>query len=123
MPILKTEVIAEIELDVRLRESLLTTFKAYQALKIQRDAIDVEMANHKRTLQAVRESQGMDTLEVAGFTVKCVKGTYRKLNKIRLLQLGCALAWLNEAMEVKPKKPYELVLCPGESRVTQEEQE
>lgn len=118
MPSLTTTVTTttDVELSPKVKRQLLTELNAYQALKVEVDALYDAMEEHKTTIRELRETTGEKTISLNGFTCTNVAGTQKKLNKKKLLLLGCSMAWLNEATEEKPKKAYELVTCPGEKK-------
>lgn len=100
---------------VELSPKLLATVHA-KALAIQRAQADMaalkdKIADYKSDIEAAFIEAGeanalMDGVEVNGIPVKMVCGTTSKLNKKRLVELGCSPAWLEEATEVVPKKAY-----------------
>jgi len=110
-----TTVTQEVILKPSVRRRLLVEFKAYQALKAQVDALEEKMNAHKAAAGLLREGTDQKSLSLDGFKITKVTGTTKKLDKNKLCELGCALAWIEEATTEKPKKPYELITCPGET--------
>ncbi len=104
----------EIKLSVSIRRKLLTELHAFQELKAQRDAIDGALEMHKATIGRLRESTGETSLELEGFKITHVSPTRSTLDKKKLVELGCALAWIEEATVTKPTKQFDKVTCPGE---------
>ncbi len=104
----------EIKLSVSIRRKLLTELQAFQELKTQRDAIQSAMDMHKATVARLRESTGEKSIQIDGFISTHVTGETSKLDKKKLVELGCALAWIEEATTTKPKKAFEKITCPGE---------
>lgn len=104
----------EITLKPTTKRKLLTELKAYAALKKQQDEIDESMSVHKATIGELRESTGEDAIALDGFKVSLVSPVRKVLNHKKLIELGCAVAWIEEATESKPSKSYEKVSCPGE---------
>lgn len=104
----------EIVLKPTVRRKLLTELKAYAALKADMDALKHAMDKKKATIGAIREETGEDSIELEGFKVSLVAPVRSVLNKQRLISLGCAAAWLEEATETKPARAYTKVTVPGE---------
>lgn len=104
----------EITLKPSIKHKLTTALKKYQALKGHMDALKDQLETCKDTIETVRETVGERSFAVNGFKITRVTGTQRTLNKQKLVELGCALAWLEEATEEKPKKAHTKVTCPGE---------
>jgi hypothetical protein len=98
-----------------VRRRLMIELKGYQADKAAEKAAKARVDKRKGKIGAIREEIGEDSIEIEGFKVTQVRGTTTKINEAKLVELGCALAWIEEAKETKPKKPYEKVTLPGES--------
>lgn len=96
-----------------LRRRLLSELRAYADLKAQIDALKEAADNHKEACRTIREEIGEESLALEGFKLKNVVGTHVVLNEQKLIALGCAAAWLQEAKESRPKKAYELISVPG----------
>lgn len=94
----------------KLKEEL----KGYAALKAKLDDLKTKMDVAKERIGELRESTGEDKLTVDGFSLALVQPVRKVLNHQKLIELGCAVAWIEEATENKPTKPYEKVTCPGE---------
>lgn len=109
-----TTTTAEVEISPALRRKLLAKLDTYADLARQRKALKVEMAKMTGEIGAIRESTGETSIDVNGFKITKVSGTQKKLNKKKLVELGCALAWIEEATEEKPKRAYEKITCPGD---------
>ncbi len=118
MPKLSTSVTATTTTVVKLKPTvkrmLLTELKAYQALAAQLATIKHAMDVRKGKIGTLRESTGEDSISLDGFKVTRVTGTHSTLDKKKLVELGCAMAWIEEATTTKPKKAYEKVTCPGD---------
>ena len=104
----------EVKLQPSVRRRLLTELKTYAALKAQMDALKSAIDKRKGIIGGIREEAGVDSLSLEGFKITQVTGTTSKLNKQKLVELGCALAWIDEATEIRPKKSYEKISVPGE---------
>ncbi len=111
-PALTTTVTAEVVIEPRIKRQLLTELRAYQALKTQIDTLTAQMDTRKAAVSAIREQIGEEKLAVDGYKVSHIQGTYEVLDKKKLVQLGCAMAWIEEATELKPKKAYDKISCP-----------
>lgn len=108
-----TTVTKEVKLDARLKRRLLTEFRTYAELKQQADALKAAMDKHKDSIAKLREETGEMSISLEGFKTSRVQPTRSVLNKKKLVELGCAVAWIEEATETKPTKAYEKVTVPG----------
>lgn len=79
---------------------------AYQRAKAERD---VKIAD----IEELRERLGETSFKFEGTTITRVGGTTKSLDKKKLVQLGCAMAWLEEATTEKPKKSHTKVTLAG----------
>lgn len=93
-------------------QNLRLKLKTYAALKKTLDDTQAKMDAAKAEIGELRESTGEDTLSVDGFSLALVQPVRRVLNHEKLVALGCAVAWIEEATENKPSTPYEKVTCP-----------
>ena len=92
---------------------MLTELRTYGALKEQRDAIDAAMNKHKEAIGQLRESTGENSIAIDGFKISLVMPVRKVLSHAKLIELGCAAAWIEEATESKPTRPYEKITVPG----------
>jgi len=101
---------------VKIKPATLTTLrtelKAYAGLKAQLDAIQEKLDAKKEVIGELRESTGEDQLTIDGFSLALVQPVRKVLNQEKLIALGCAVAWIEEATENKPTAPYEKITCP-----------
>ena len=104
----------EVKLAPKVKQKLLTKFKAYQELREQQKAIKAEMKKLAGEIGSVRSEAGVTTIELDGFKDTEVRGYTKKLDHEKLVELGCALAWIKEATTESPKRPYEKITCPGD---------
>ena len=104
----------ELVIEPRLKRQLLLRLKTYQALKGQIDALTAKMDAEKAAVAVIREQVGEDKLACDGYKVSRIQGTYEVLDKKKLVELGCAMAWIQEATELRPKKEHIRISCPGE---------
>lgn len=109
-----TTVTRTVELKPTVRRKLLTELQAYHDLKERRDAIEAAMDEHKANIGSIREATGEKAILLEGFKITRVEPTRKTLNHAKLIELGCAAAWIEEATESKPTKAYDKVTCPGE---------
>ena len=111
-----------VELKPRVRAELKAAFLAYQSTQQQIKLLEGKLADIKASIGEIREESGAVALELDGFKVQLIAGTRKQLNHKRLIALGCAKAWIDEATEEVPTKPYEKVSLPGaKARSTEEE--
>jgi hypothetical protein len=108
-----TTVTQVVKIKPKTLQKLRAGLQVYANLKAQRDLIDGQMTALKGEIGELRESTGEDKLAVDGFSLALVQPVRKELNKAKLISLGCAAAWIEEATENKPTKPYEKITCPG----------
>ena len=104
----------ELKIAPRLKAKTLQTLKSYQETKQMIKVLETTLKKDNKALTATLEKLGESSVELDGFKVSRVTGTYEKLNEQKLVELGCAIAWIREATENKPKKPYTLISCPSD---------
>lgn len=107
-----TTVTKEITIKPKTMLALRTKLKTYAGLKKQLDDIQEKMDTAKGEIGELRESTGEDALSIDGFSLALVQPVRKVLNHQKLLELGCAVAWIEEATENHPTKPYEKISCP-----------
>lgn len=93
-------------------QALKTELRAYAGLKATLDATQAKLDASKATIGELRESTGEDKLSIDGFNLALVQPVRKVLNHQKLIALGCAVAWIEEATENVPSTPYEKVSCP-----------
>lgn len=96
----------------KVLQALKTELKAYAGLKAQLDALQEKMDAKKEVIGELRESTGEDQLSIDGFSLALVQPVRKVLNHEKLIALGCAVAWIEQATENKPTAPYEKITCP-----------
>lgn len=111
----------EVALEPRVRQQLIKEFRLYATQKAIKEAAEQEMDAIKGRLATVRDELGEMSVGVEGFKTTLVAPVRSKLNINKLVTLGCALAWVKEATEIRPGRMYEKVTCPGERPVREEE--
>ena len=118
MPVLSTTATTTTTHEVKLRPTvkrkLLTELRSYAALKSQLDTLKHAMDKIKDTVQHIREETGEPALALDGFKITHVCPQRSTLDHKKLIELGCAAAWITEATVTKPTKDYERISCPGE---------
>lgn len=107
-----TTVTHEVKIKPKTLAALRLKLRTYAGLKAQLDAIQERMDAAKAEIGELRESTGEDTLSIDGFSLALVQPVRKVLNHEKLIALGCAVAWLEEATENVPTKPYEKVSLP-----------
>ncbi len=100
-----------------LKRRTMQTLRVYNELKREREALDTEMDKCKVILGETLATLGETAIELEGYKLTTVTGTYKKLNEQKLVELGCAIAWIREATEEHPKKSYTKISCPGEKSI------
>lgn len=114
-----TSVRTEVKLEPKARTMALQRAEEHAKLaKVIKDAT----ARQKRIRKEVEEifvkaKQGKalaNGVELDGFKFKMVCGTSKRLNKEKLVELGCDPDWIAEATDESPNEPYVKVTAPGE---------
>ncbi len=123
MPSLTTTVEPTVELTPRQQVELRGAFQQYQHLKQRVEEAQAKLDAMKAMLGRFREKIGEESVGLDGFKVTLVQGTSSRLNKKKLRLVGVTQAQIDMATTTSPKKPYELVTCPGEKTQTYEEEE
>jgi hypothetical protein len=123
MPSTELNVEQEPELSPKVRNELTQKFIAYAGLKQRIKELEEQLDEKKGEIAAIREREGVITLALNGFRTTLVGGTRKKLNKKKLIALGCAAAWIEMATEERPTKEYEKITLPGEKDSSREEEE
>ncbi len=116
MPSLTTTVEPTVELTPRQQQELRIAFQTYQHLKETLDNAVINLNHQKAVLGRIREKIGEESVGLDGFKVTLVQGTSSRLNKKKLRLVGVTQAQIDMATTTSPKKPYELVTCPGEQK-------
>jgi len=110
----EVKTVKTLKLKPLLTRKLRVEIKAYKAAqatyKTAKATRDKVLAN----IGALREEAGEKSFLFEGVRLTKVEGTSSKLDKKKLVELGCALAWIEEATVVTPKKAFEKVTLPGE---------
>jgi hypothetical protein len=106
----KTEVKLTTKQQNALRKKLAVFAEADVAFKAAKEERDVAIAD----IEDIREQLGETSFEFEGATVTRVGGDTSKLDKKKLVELGCALAWIEEATTTKPKKQHTRVTLGGD---------
>lgn len=109
-----TTATTKLVIEPKLKQRLKLDLVAYAELKALRDEIDEKLTERHMAIERCRGAIGEDTLAIDGFKVTRIYGTYESLNKKKLVELGCAMAWIEEATERRPKKAYNKISCPGD---------
>jgi hypothetical protein len=104
----------EVKLSPAVKRRLMMKLSSYAELAVQRKAIKASMKKIEAEVGTIRETTGETSIAVDGFKITKVGGTTKSLDKKKLVELGCALAWIEEATTEKPKRAYEKITCPGD---------
>lgn len=110
----KTEVKLTTKQQNALRKKLAVYTEAHAVYKAAKEERDVAIAD----VEDIREQLGETTFEFEGSTVTRVGGDTSKLDKKKLVELGCALAWIEEATTTKPKKQHTRITLGGDDEET-----
>lgn len=119
MPSLKAAVVAtattthEIKLSPQVKKKLLTAYRTYAELSLQKKAIKAAQAKLAKTVEDIQVDLGETHLEVDGFKSTIVAPVQRKLDKKLFVSLGGRLDLLEAASPGKPGKSYVKITAPG----------
>lgn len=106
----------EIVLEPRLQTKLRKQLKEYQLLALQLKDLKVKMDRKKASIRGLREQTDYPSITLDGFTSTNVQSYKNTLDKKKFVSLGGSLKQLEGATVTTPKKPYELITCPGEEK-------
>lgn len=120
---LTTEPTVDIVLTPRQQQELRVAFQRYVQLKAKAEEAAAAVDGQKATLGRLRARIGEDSVGLDGFKVTLVQGTQSRLNKRKLRLVGVTQAQIDQATVTSPRKPYELVTCPGEQKRPTEDDE
>lgn len=104
-PQLQQRLLVRLEEYARLNEEIAKRKSRQDAIKAEVDTLFVE-AGEGNAL--------MNGTDIGGYKVKMVCGLSSRLDKKRLVDLGCEPSWLEEATITKPNRPYVRISAPGE---------
>ena len=112
-----------VELTPRQQAAFRAAFAQYQRQKEAVEAAHAALDKCKETLGRLRMQVGEESVGLDGFKITLVQGVQSRLNKRKLRLVGVTQAQIEAATITSPKKPYELVTCPGDKRRGQEDDE
>ena len=110
----------EVVIAPKLKTKLQKELRAYAQLQTEMDTLKAKIDARKSLIEAIRDEVGEESIQCDGFTVTLVAGMQKTLDRDKLVELGCAVAWLEEATVTKPKKAYTLITAPGRRSHTAE---
>jgi hypothetical protein len=98
-------------LGAKTQTELEAVLGTYSELKIQRDAIQAQMDEEKKTVAAILEDAGLKKYKAAGLNLNIIEGVSKRFDRKKALAAG-----LNpdDLMTVRPKKPYLDIRGEGE---------
>lgn len=107
-----------VKLDTRVQKQLRTELDTYQRLKSQVDQLKAGMDSARaRVAQIMEDADEMtaliDGIKIGDVKVKMISPIRKKLNHKKLVELGCAVAWIEEATEHVPGNDYVRITLPG----------
>lgn len=102
----------EIRLDPSLRRKLLTKLKTWQTLDQQIKALELAKKKMNKEIGTLRDETGEMSVQLEGFTVTLVAPVRKVLNEQKLISLGCAAAWIQEATDNVPSRAYDKITPP-----------
>ena len=116
-----TTATTEIELTPKVQHKLKLELAEYARLdvayKLAKEERDAKLAD----IEDLRESVDAKSFKFEGATITRVEGVSKSLDKKKLVQLGCAMAWIEEATTTKSKKAYTKVTLAGDKEADGDE--
>lgn len=97
-----------------LRRQLLTELAAAQKHKLAMKQAEEKYDRSKAKIRKYRETAGVETLEIDGYTTSNVQGVMTRYDEKLMLQHGLSIAEIESFKVTTPKKPYEKVSFPAE---------
>jgi hypothetical protein len=121
-----TTTTTEVALAPRVRARVRTELTQYTELQQQIAALEAKKDEIKASVQQIfkdadEEDALVDGVEVDGYKVKLVAGSSSRLDKKKLVTLGCKPEWITKATKTTPNKPYVRIDAPGGRRRDEEE--
>lgn len=115
-----TTVSTEVGLSTRVKAQLRVQMTEYATIQAQIAALEAKKDKIKERVQEMFVDNGevdalMNGTEIDGFKVKMVCGQTSRLDKKKLVTLGCKMEWLEKATKKTDNKPYVKITPPGES--------
>ena len=104
----------ELQLSPKVQKRLKMELEEYARLDTEYKAAKLAREAQLAAIEDLRETIDQKSFKFDGATITRVEGTSSRLDKKKLISLGCAAAWLEEATMVTPKKAYTKVTLPGE---------
>lgn len=101
----------EITLEPKVRRKLLAELRRYEAVQTELKALEEQKKAIAARVQTLHQETGYNSLDIDGFKVTIVQGTYTKINEKKLLT-WISVAQLEEAREIHSRKPFEKITCP-----------
>ena len=115
-----TTTVEAVRLKPALAKKLKARLQAYATVAQEIKRLKESLAAEMFLIEEIREQTGATKLDFEGTKITRIEGTYKKLNQKKLIQLGCAAAWIEEATENHPRKAYTKVTLPGEKDYSDE---
>ena len=111
----------EIRLEPSLRRKLLLRLKTWQSLDQQIKALELAKKKLSTEIGGLRDETGELSVELEGFTVTLVAPVRKVLNERKLISLGCAAAWIQEATDNVPSRSYNKITPPRAAGAEEDE--
>ena len=97
-----------------VRRALLTELQAAQKEKIALKIAEEKWDRRKARIRVLREKTGENSLEIDGYTISNVEGTFTQWDEKKMLEAGLSIAQIESFKVVRPKKAYEKISFPAE---------
>ena len=105
----------ELQLSPKVQKRLKMELEEYARLDGEYKAAKLARETKLADIEDLRETVDQKSFKFDGATITRVEGTSSRLDKKKLIGLGCAAAWLEEATVTSPKKAYTKVTLANET--------
>lgn len=114
-----TALVTDVKLQPKVRAQLRVKLLAASEKRAQIKKLESELDEIKNYAEQVFiDADEIDALingaDIDGYKIKMVQGKTSRLDKQRLVELGCKPAWLEKATKTTDNKPYVRITPPGE---------
>lgn len=115
-----TSLATEVKLSPKVRAQLRTQLfaaaeKRRQIKKLEADLDEIKSYAEQVFIDADEIDALINGADIDGFKIKMVQGKSSRLDKKRLVELGCDPKWIEKATKTTENKPYVKITPPGEN--------
>ena len=105
----------ELQLSPKVQKRLKMELEEYARLDSEYKAAKLAREAQLAAIEDLRETIDQKSFKFDGATITRVEGVTSRLDKKKLIGLGCAASWLEEATVTSPKRAYTKVTLPNET--------